>query len=247
MKDFIINILNQLEKGIITKEEAISKLSDIPYEDLYFAKVDHHRDFRRKFPEVIFGMGKRKEEILAIAKSILEKSEHLLITRIDKETYEFLRKDIRELNYNELGRIAWKLGREEKVGKGKILIITAGTSDIPVGEEAYVTAIWMGNEVEKLYDVGVAGIHRLFLEIEKIRGARVIIVIAGMEGALPSVVAGLVDVPVIAVPTSQGYGASFGGLSALLTMLNSCSGGIGVVNIDNGFGAALLASIINRL
>ncbi len=247
MKDFIINLLEELEKGKITKEEAISRLSYIPFEDLGFAKIDHQRHLRRRFPEVIFGMGKMKEEILEIARRILEKSDRLLITRIEREVYEFLKKEIEELNYNERGRIAWKIGKEEKVGKGKILVITAGTSDIPVGEEAYVTAMWMGNEVEKIYDVGVAGIHRLFSELDRIRSARVIVVIAGMEGALPSVVAGLVDVPVIAVPTSQGYGASFGGLSALLTMLNSCSGGIGVVNIDNGFGAGLLASMINRL
>lgn len=247
MKDFVLKILEDLEKGIITKEEAFSKISFIPFEDLGFAKVDHHRNLRRNFPEVIFGMGKRKEEILEISKRILENSGKLLITRIEKETYEFLKNGINELNYNELGRIAWKMEKQEKMGKGKILILTAGTSDIPVGEEAYITAMWMGNDVEKIYDIGIAGIHRLFMELEKIRKARVIIVIAGMEGALPSVVAGLVDVPVIAVPTSQGYGASFGGLSALLTMLNSCSGGIGVVNIDNGFGAGLLASIINRL
>ncbi len=247
MKDFIINVLEDFEKGKITKEEALHRLSIIPFEDLGFAKIDHQRSLRRRFPEVIFGAGKRKEEILEIAMRMLEKSNQILITRIEKDAYEFLRNEIKGLNYNEIGKIAWKMEKQEKVGKGKILIITAGTSDIPVGEEAYITAMWMGNEVEKLYDIGVAGINRLFSELEKIRSARVIIVIAGMEGALPSVVAGLVEVPVIAVPTSQGYGASFGGVSALLTMLNSCSGGIGVVNIDNGFGAGLLASMINRL
>jgi NCAIR mutase (PurE)-related protein len=247
MKDFILKILEEFEKGKIKKEEALEKLSIIPFEDIDFAKIDHQRDIRRNFPEVIFGMGKRKEEIMDIAKKILERSGHLLITRIDKETYEFLKKEIKELNYNESGRIAWIMGKKEKTGRGKILVITAGTSDIPVAEEAYVTAMWMGNDVEKIYDIGVAGIHRVFSHIEKIRSARVIIVVAGMEGALPSVIAGLVDVPVIGVPTSQGYGASFGGFSALLTMLNSCSGGIGVVNIDNGFGAGLLASLINRL
>ncbi|MGQ9618661.1 MAG: nickel pincer cofactor biosynthesis protein LarB [Candidatus Aminicenantia bacterium] len=247
MKDYILKILESFEKGQITKEDALRELSILQFEDIEYARVDHNRELRRNFPEVIFGLGKRKGEILEIAKRIIQKTGKVLITRIDLETYDFLKKEIKDLNFNERGRIAWKGGGEKIEGKGKILIITAGTSDIPVAEEAYFTAKWMGNEVDKIYDVGVAGIHRLFAEMERIRSARIIIVIAGMEGALPSVVAGTVNVPVIAVPTSQGYGANFGGLSALLTMLNSCSGGIAVVNIDNGFGAALLATLINRL
>ena len=222
-------------------------LKDLPYKNLDFAKIDHHRELRRGFPEIIYGQGKTTDQIRKISKEILGKGSNLLITRVNRDVYLALKESFPDVEFNKPAGTIHCLITPPPAGKGKIVIITAGTSDIPVAEEAYVTSIMLGNETDRIFDVGVAGIHRLFGEFDRIRSAKVIITVAGMEGALPSVVAGITDKPVIAVPTSVGYGASFGGISALLTMLNSCAGGIGVVNIDNGFGAAFLASLINHL
>ncbi|MFQ6083034.1 MAG: nickel pincer cofactor biosynthesis protein LarB [Candidatus Aminicenantia bacterium] len=241
------NILEQIEEGKITVAQALEKLKFFPYEDINFAKIDHHRALKRDFPEIIFGLGKTDDQIITIAQKISAKQSNLLITKVNFSTYKKIKKILPEAKYHPEAKLIY-LKRDNSIkGKGKILIITAGTSDIPVAEEAYLTADVMGNEVEKIYDVGVAGLHRLLGEYPKINQARVIIAIAGMEGALPSVIAGLTNIPIIAVPTSVGYGASFNGLAALLAMLNSCPGGVAVVNIDNGFGAAYLASMINRL
>ncbi len=247
----IREILQKIEDGTLDVDEATDQLRSLPFEDLGFANVDHHRALRRGFPEVLLCQGKTKEQIVRISESILEAGSVLLATRADKEAGEAVRKAIPYAQYNPVGRtiIARPKGSQElqEEGKGTILIITAGTSDIPVAEEASDTAQVMGNRVETLFDVGVAGIHRLFERRELIHSAAVIIVVAGMEGALASVVGGLVDVPVIGVPTSVGYGASFAGLSALLGMLTSCASGVTVVGIDNGFGAGYAASLINRV
>ncbi len=247
MNSCLEEILARVYKKEISPEEAFQKLKDLSYQDLGFAKVDHHRGVRKGFPEVIYGPGKSEDQIIRIAREIKKSGNNLLITRLEAPVYAKLRKKIPGCLYNRDGKIAYLKQKKTLPGKGKIVIITAGTSDIPVAEEAAITCEILGNDVERIYDVGVAGIHRLFGEMEKIRAARLIIVVAGMEGALPSVVAGLVRVPVIAVPTSVGYGANFRGLSALLAMLNSCPGGVAVVNIDNGFGAACMASLINHL
>jgi hypothetical protein len=247
MKARIEDILNRVHKGRMTPREALAALKDYPYEDLEFAKVDHHREIRRGFPEVIYGLGKTDAQIVAIAASIVRKGSSLLVTRVEPPAAAKLKKAIPKTRYNALGKVAFLKKSKAEPGRGKIFILTAGTSDIPVAEEAFVTCDMLGNDVERVYDVGVAGLHRLLGESERIRGARVIITCAGMEGALPSVVAGLFGAPIIAVPTSVGYGASFKGVAALLAMLNSCPGGVGVVNIDNGFGAACLASLINHL
>jgi NCAIR mutase (PurE)-related protein len=240
-------VLQKVQKGELSPKEAVEILKDLPYQDLSFAKVDHHRELRRGYPEVIFGLGKTDEQILKIAKAILKKGSNLLITRVDEKVYRKIKQKIPKIKYNSLGKTISLKQKDPPPGKGKIVIITAGTSDIPVAEEAAVTCDILGNEFEKIYDVGVAGLHRLFGEYEKIRSGRVIITVAGMEGALPSVIAGISNVPLIAVPTSVGYGTSFNGLAALLAMLNSCPGGMSVVNIDNGFGAAYMASLINHL
>jgi len=247
MKNQLRDILEKLAKGEIDVEQAFEKLKFFPYEDLEFAKIDHHRFLRRDFPEVIFGPGKTDEQIISIARRISEREGNLLITKVNQSVYEKVKEIFPDAKYNSLAKLIYVKRDTSIKGKGKIIVITAGTSDIPVAEEAYLTADVMGNRVEKIYDVGVAGLHRLFGEYEKVKKARVIICVAGMEGALPSVIAGITSVPIIAVPTSVGYGASFHGLAALLTMLNSCPGGVAVVNIDNGFGAAYLASMINRL
>lgn len=247
MKLLLQDVLNKVHKGTLSPKDALEALKDFPYEDLNFAKVDHHREIRRGFPEIIYGLGKTEEQILKISQAILEKGNNLLITKIEPCVFEEIKKEIPELNYNNLARAAYFKQKKPVSGKGSIAIITAGTSDIPVAEEAYVTCDILGNDVERIYDVGVAGIHRLFGEYPKIKKARVIIAVAGMEGALPSVVAGITSSPIIAVPTSVGYGASLKGLAALLAMLNSCPGGVAVVNIDNGFGAGYLASLINHL
>jgi NCAIR mutase (PurE)-related protein len=247
MKSQLEDILERVRQGALTPAGAMDALKDYPYEDLDFAKVDHHREIRKGFPEVIYGLGKTDEQILRIAKAITAKGASLLVTRIGPATFAKLRRALPGIAYNKEGAIAYLRRRAPRPGQGRIFILTAGTSDMPVAEEAFVTCQMLGNDVERAYDVGVAGLHRLLGEYDRIKSARVIITCAGMEGALPSVVAGLFTVPIIAVPTSVGYGASFKGVAALLAMLNSCPGGVGVVNIDNGFGAAYLASQINHL
>jgi pyridinium-3,5-biscarboxylic acid mononucleotide synthase len=247
MKSHLEEILRKVGRGEITPEEALGQLKDYPYEDLEFAKIDHHRELRKGFPEVVFGLGKTDTQILDIARRILDKGSNLLITRVEPATFRRLKAKLKGLAYNPAAKAVFLKKKAPLPGNGRIAILTAGTSDIPVAEEAFVTCDLLGNETDRIYDVGVAGLHRLFGEFDRLRRARVIIVVAGMEGALPSVVAGLVCAPIVAVPTSIGYGASFKGLAALLAMLNSCPGGVSVVNIDNGFGAGYLASLINHL
>ena len=241
-------ILEDVKNNELDIDSALEILKDLPYEDLGYAHIDHHRSIRNGYPEVIYCKGKSDEHILGIIDRMNKKNTNILGTRCRKETFEKIIKIYPNAEYEELSQIL-KIKNEEikEQGKGKILIVTGGTSDIPVADEAYFTAEFFGNKVERLYDVGVAGIHRLLSNRNIIEEARVIVAVAGMEGALPSVVGGLVDVPVIAVPTSVGYGANFDGLAPLLAMLNSCASGISVVNIDNGFGAGYLASIINKL
>lgn len=240
-------LLIQVQKGELSPKDALKILKDFPYEDLNFAKIDHHRELRRGFPEMVFGAGKTDTQILKIAEAILKKGSNLLITRVEPKVYTKIKKQIPKARYNSLAKAIYLKQKNPPPGKGRIVIITAGTSDIPVAEEATVTCEILGNEVDKIYDIGVAGLHRLFGELGTIKKARVIITAAGMEGALPSVIAGITEVPIIAVPTSVGYGTSFKGIAALLAMLNSCPGGLAVVNIDNGFGAAYIASLINHL
>ncbi len=245
-KDQIRELLDDARAGRIDLDEAADKLARLPYEDLSFARVDHHRELRVGFPEVILGQGKSLEQILAIARSILGNSSNLLISRTTEEVFRHIKEIAPDAQYHNEARMVSVLRDSRERGEGIIAVISAGTSDIPVAEEAAITATAMGNRVARIYDVGVAGIHRLFGSRADFESARVIIVVAGMEGALPSVVGGLVPVPVIAVPTSIGYGASFNGLAALLGMLNSCASNVTVVNIDNGFGAGFVASLINR-
>jgi NCAIR mutase (PurE)-related protein len=247
MKSQIEDILNRVHSGAMTPHDAMKVFKDYPYQDLDFAKIDHHRELRKGFPEVIYGLGKTDDQIVRIAKAIVQKGSSLLVTRIEAGTFAKLRKAVPGTKFNKDGKVAFFKKRPAAPGKGKIFILTAGTSDMPVAEEAFVTCTMLGNEVERAYDVGVAGLHRILGEYGRVKDARVIITCAGMEGALPSVVAGLFSVPIIAVPTSVGYGASFKGVAALLAMLNACPGGVGVVNIDNGFGAAYRASLINHL
>ncbi len=241
----IKNILAKVKKGNLTIEKALQNFKDLPYKDLGFAKVDIHRTVRCGFPEVIFCAGKTPGQVLKIASQIIKNGADLLATRANEEIYKSVAEKFKSARYNEkAGTIVVKKSRSKKK-KGLILIVTAGTSDIPVAEEAKETAEIMGNNVKVLYDVGVAGIHRLFSKQKEITSAKVIIVVAGMEGALASVVGGMVDRPVIGVPTSIGYGTSFNGVTPLLAMLNSCAANVTVVNIDNGFGAAYVASLIN--
>lgn len=243
----IKKLMLDIKNDKISLEEGVNILKDLPFKDLGYAKIDNHREMRVGYPEVIYCAGKTVDQIKGIIEFMLTKENNILGTRATKEAYEEVRKICPEAEYNELARTIVIKKREVKSKDGYIAVVTAGTSDIPVSEEAAVTAELFGNKVERIYDVGVAGIHRLFDKLELIRGARVVVVAAGMEGALASVVGGLVDKPVIAVPTSIGYGANFQGLSALLSMLNSCASGVSVVNIDNGFGAGYLASMINNL
>ena len=242
------DLLQEVKSNNMDIDEALNKLKNLPYEDLGYANIDHHREIRNGYPEVIYCEGKSDEHILGIVDKMYEKKSNILGTRCRRETYEKLKEIYSNCEYEELSKIL-KIQNHDITnnGKGKVLVLTGCTSDIPVADEAYYTAKFLGNDVDRIYDVGVAGIHRLLDRKHILDEARVIIAVAGMEGALPSVVGGLVDVPVIAVPTSVGYGANFGGLSALLTMLNSCASGISVVNIDNGFGAGYLASMINKL
>lgn len=242
----IRELLLEVKSGNLDIDSAIEKLKFLPYEDLGYARLDHHRALRKGFAEVVFCQGKTTEQSVEIIKRLAEKNSRVLATRADRDVFERVVEFIPTARYNELGRTI-SIVKEDMDPVGHILVISAGTADLPVAEEAIETAIIMGNYVERLYDVGVAGLHRLLGNLDKINQAKVLIVVAGMEGALPSVVAGLVNKPVIAVPTSVGYGASFRGLSALLTMLNSCVPGIAVVNIDNGFGAGYLASMINHI
>jgi NCAIR mutase (PurE)-related protein len=238
----IEKLLKDFRKGDITLEEVLRKLKDLPYEDINFAHVDHHRQLRQGFPEVIYCPGKSLEQIKKIAKTIIGHGSSLLVTRANPEVYRFLKKDFKNIEYNEPGKVIYsKKTSHYKEFDDRLIIVSAGTSDIPVAEEAFQTAYAIGFKAKKIYDVGVAGLHRLLKYKENIDSAEVVIVVAGMEGALASVVGGLVSVPLIAVPTSAGYGASFNGLAALLAMLNSCANGVTVVNIDNGFGAAFAA------
>ena len=244
-------LLDAVSVGSLTPESAQEQLLQVlrqqPFEDLGFARVDHHRKTRQGFPEVVFGQGKTPSQIAAIARAVVAAGDNLLVTRTNPEAFAAVRLEVEGASYHELARcITFEVKPAER-GRGTILVAAAGTADLPVAEEAIVTACILGNTVDRLFDVGVAGLHRLLKEHARLAAARVIVVVAGMEGALPSVVGGLVDVPVIAVPTSVGYGSSFGGMTALLAMLNSCATGISVVNIDNGFGAAAIASSINHL
>jgi NCAIR mutase (PurE)-related protein len=240
-------MLAQVRRGRLSVDEAMERLRDMPYENLGYARIDHHRPLRQGMPEVIFGRGKTPGQIEGLVERMLRHGHNVLVTRTDAAVFERIRRLDRRAKFHALsGAITIRLERKMR-GKGLILVVTAGTTDIPVAEEALVTAEIMGNRVQALYDVGVAGLHRLLGESKALKRARVVIVAAGMEGALPSVVGGLVAAPVIAVPTSVGYGASFRGLAALLGMMNSCAPNVAVVNIDNGFGAGYLASVINRL
>lgn len=238
-------ILNSYKDGEINLQDAMEMLKYLPFKDIGYAKIDNHRSLRNAYPEVIFCEGKTVEQITGIIEAMLPGKGNIIATRLSREKYELI-KDLWVGEYSEQAKLLMIKQKEIVKSKGVILIVTAGTSDIGVAEEAAITAEALGNTVQRLYDVGVAGIHRLLAYYEQLNAANVIIAVAGMEGALTSIIAGLVDKPVIGVPTSIGYGASFHGLSALLTMLNSCASGVGVVNIDNGFGAAYLASTINR-
>ena len=247
-REHVRDLLEQVANGALNVDDALGRLAFAPVESLGFATIDHHRALRQGFPEVIFGEGKTPHQVLEIALRIAERGDGMLVTRLSPHAGELLMSRLPAVELNVLGRTAY-LAPEQPApaGKGTILVITAGTSDLPVAEEASVTATAMGNCVARLTDVGVAGIHRLLAKRDELLSASVVVVVAGMDGALPSVVGGLVRAPVIAVPTSVGYGASFHGLAALLTMLNSCAAGITVVNIDNGFGAAVAASRINHV
>lgn len=246
-KQDVMEILRAVESGRLSSDEAFTKLKLAPFEDIGFAKVDHHREMRQGVAEVIYGQGKTPEQIARISETLRRGGDRVvLITRMSKEAAQYVGERF-ELVYDEVSRVGRIGDMPEPDGVGTVVVATGGTTDIPVAEEAAVTAEILGNKVTRLYDVGVSGVHRLLSHMPEIMTARVIVAVAGMEGALPSVIGGLADCPVIAVPTSVGYGASFGGVAALLSMLNSCASGMSVVNIDNGFGAGYLASMINHL
>lgn len=244
-------LLGEVQAGTTSPDEAHARLlqylRQAPFEDLGFARIDHHRNARQGFPEVVFGPGKTPAQIAAIAARIVAAGHSLLVTRTDATAYAAVREVVPDAIFHGPARLIMRSAGEIKPGRGTVVVAAAGTADLPVAEEAALSAEIMGNTVDRLYDVGVAGLHRLLAEHHRLIAARVVIVVAGMEGALPSVVGGLVDVPVVAVPTSVGYGSSFGGMTALLAMLNSCAIGVSVVNIDNGFGAAAIASAITHL
>ena len=242
----IEEILKSHSTGNLSTDEATKRLKNLSYENIGYARVDHSRAVRQGFPEVIFGQGKTKEQIIGIFERLVARAPNVLITRTTPEVYGEIRNVFTEAEWHADARLIRVLRDRTELGTGEISIVTAGTSDIPVAEEAALTAEAMGNRVKRIWDAGVAGIHRILAEREILQNSRVVVVVAGMEGALPSVVGGLVKVPVIAVPTSIGYGASFGGIAALLGMLNSCASNVTVVNIDNGFGAGFVASLINR-
>lgn len=242
------SLLEGVRKGDVGIDKALESLRTLPFEDIGHATIDHHRHLRLGFPEVIFGEGKSDEDIIAIVQRMVEKGGNILITRVERKKAISIKKALPEAEYHPKPRAVTMINQPIKEeGKGTILVISAGTSDIPVAEEAVLTAEMMGNRVDRLYDVGVAGIHRLVSQRERLLQASVLVVVAGMEGALPSVVGGFAARPIIAVPTSIGYGANFGGITALLGMLNSCAPGVAVVNIDNGFGAGYIAGLINRM
>lgn len=244
----IRQLLGKVKKGELSIDKALERLKTLPFEDIGFATLDHHRSLRKGFPEVIWGEGKTSSQITIIIKKMLSKNHPILVTRVDVRKAAQIKKSIPQISYHPVSRtLTSTTGKISKTGKGTILVVSAGTSDIPVAEEAVITATIMGNKVDHLYDVGVAGIHRLVDKKEKLMSSSVLIVVAGMEGALPSVIGGLIDKPIIAVPTSTGYGTGLGGIAALLSMLNSCASGIAVVNIDNGFGAGYIASLINSV
>jgi len=245
---WIKKVLEDVGSGRLSVAEALSRLKNLPFEDLGWATLDQHRTLRQGYPEIIFGQGKTAPEIIGIMSGLIEAGDNVLVTRLGPETASLVCGKFPEAKYHERARCLTLIRGTNKIaGRGKIMIISAGTSDQPIAEEALVTAGFLGHETDYLQDVGVAGLHRLLSRMDRLADASVFIVVAGMEGALPSVVGGLVDKPVIAVPTSVGYGASFRGVAALLGMLNSCASGVCVVNIDNGFGAAYAAALINRL
>jgi len=247
-EDRIRAILDAVAAGTTSSSVAMRELRELPFQDLGFAKLDHHRTLRRGIPEVIFGQNKSAEQIIAIAKGAIESGANFIVSRLSEEKARKLKTRLKSMTYYREAQVGAIIRQKPRViGHGKVMIVSAGTSDLAVAEEAAVCAELFGNRVARLYDIGVAGIHRLTANLESIRRAAVLIVVAGMEGALPSVVAGLIDKPVIAVPTSIGYGASFGGIAALLGMLNTCASGVTVVNIDNGFGAAVAATLMNRV
>jgi len=245
--DSIRKLFQEVRSGKLSPDEAVARLRHLPFEDLGFAKIDHHRALRAGMPEVIFGERKTPHQVAEIFSRLARRGGNILATRATREQYLAVKRKVKKATYREQARAIILQRDTTKYGKGTIAVVSAGTSDIPVAEEAVITAEAMGNDVERLYDVGVAGIHRLLANRGTLGRARVVIVCAGMEGALPSVVGGLVGVPVVAVPTSVGYGAAFKGVAALLGMMNSCASNVSVVNIDNGFGAGYVASLINRL
>jgi NCAIR mutase (PurE)-related protein len=238
-------LLEAIRDGSVPVDEALEHLRNLPYEDLGFASVDHHRALRKGFPEVVLGEGKSAEQVAAIAERLAARSDRLLVTRANIEMYQAVKERVPDAAYHAAAR-AVTLDRSKEPRRPGVAVCCAGTSDVPVAEEAAVTAEIMGSVVDRMFDVGVAGLHRLLDKLERLRAAKALVVVAGMEGALPSVVAGLISAPVVAVPTSVGYGASFRGLAPLLAMLNACAAGVAVVNIDNGFGAGYLAAVINR-
>ena len=242
----LTQLLQQVRQGRLSIEDAQERLRSLPYEDLGFASLDHHRSLRQGFPEVVLCEGKTKPQVVAIAKALIKKGGPFLATRAEPDVARAILRLDRRARYHADARLV-AIPRAKQPAIGHVLVVTAGTADVPVAEEACITAEVMGSHVERLYDVGVAGIHRILGKKDRLFKAKVVVVAAGMDGVLPSVVGGLVDCPVVAVPTSRGYGSNFGGLAALLTMLNSCAAGVGVMNIDNGFGAGCLAHRINRL